>query len=124
MVAPRRSARPSSSRTRIPAPSPITNPSRSRSNGRLARAGSWLRVESARIDANPPTHIGVIEASEPPQTMTSASQRAIILKESPAACVLDEHAVQVAEFGPLAPHRMETKPDAKLAMVAGMKKGE
>ena len=44
----------------MPAPSPITKPSRSASNGREARFGSSLRVERARIEANPATDIGVI----------------------------------------------------------------
>ena len=38
------------------------------SNGRLARSGSSLRVESAFIAANPPMPIGVIAASEPPRS--------------------------------------------------------
>jgi hypothetical protein len=33
-------------------------------------------------------------------------------------------AVAVAELGPLAPLRMETWPDARLIMVAGIKNGE
>jgi hypothetical protein len=37
------------------------------------------------MDANPPTPIGVIAASEPPQIIASASSRAMILKESPMA---------------------------------------
>src|SRR5712691_8174317 len=58
---------------RMPAPSPMTKPSRSLSQGRLAWAGSSLRVESARIAANPPTPIGVMAASVPPAIITSAS---------------------------------------------------
>ena len=53
----------SDSRIRMPAPSPTTKPSRSASNGRLARCGSSLRVESAFIAAKPPMPIGVIAAS-------------------------------------------------------------
>ena len=87
----------------MPAPSPITKPSRSLSNGRLAFSGSLLRVESARMAANPPTPMGVMAASVPPQIITSAAQRWISLKESPTAWALEEQAVQVAEFGPLAP---------------------
>src|SRR6516164_9413443 len=108
----------------MPAPSPTTKPSRSRSNGRLAFSGASLRVERARIAANPPTPIGVIAASVPPQIITSASHLAMSLKESPIACALEEHAVQVAELGPLAPLRMETNPEARLTMEAGMKKGD
>ena len=50
----------------MPAPSPSTKPSRSLSHGRLAVAGSSLRVESARGAAKPPTPSGLIVASEPP----------------------------------------------------------
>jgi hypothetical protein len=46
--------------------------------------------------------IGVIAASAPPQIITSASPRAMILNESPTACAPVVQAVAVAEFGPLA----------------------
>ncbi len=64
-------------------------------------AGSSLRVESACMAANPPTPIGVMVASVPPQIIISAAPRSIILKESPMACAEAEQAVAVAEFGPL-----------------------
>ena len=53
MRAPRASANSRSSSTRIAAPSPSTNPSRSKSNGRLARSGSSLRARERlhRIEA-------------------------------------------------------------------------
>ncbi len=92
----------------MPAPSPMTNPSRSLSNGRLARAGSSLRVESARIAANPPTPIGVIAASDPPAIITSASPRLMISYASPIACADAVQAVHVARFGPRAPNRIDT----------------
>src|SRR5712664_319976 len=114
----------SDSRITIPAPSPTTNPSRPASHGRLARAGSSLRVESAFIEANPPTPIGVIVASVPPLIIISAAPRSIILKESPIACAEAEHAVAVAEFGPRAPYRIETCPEARFTIADGMKKGE
>jgi hypothetical protein len=47
--------------------------------------------------------MGVMAASAPPQIITSAAQRWTSLKESPTAWALEEQAVQVAEFGPLAP---------------------
>ena len=40
------------------------------------------------------------------------------------ACAEAEQAVQVAEFGPLAPKRMDTWPAARLMIAAGMKNGE
>ena len=102
----------------------MTKPSRSLSNGRLARSGSSLRVDSARIAAKPPTPIGVMAASDPPAIITSASSRWMISNASPIACAEAEQAVHVAEFGPLAPKRMETWPAARLMMAAGMKNGE
>ena len=40
------------------------------------------------------------------------------------ACADAEHAVQVAELGPLAPNRIDTWPAARLMMAEGMKNGE
>ena len=57
---------------RTPAPSAITKPSRSASNGRDARAGSSLRVLSAPMRANAEMVSGVTGASVPPATTTSA----------------------------------------------------
>src|SRR5437868_14916823 len=102
----------------------MMKPSRSRSNGREARAGSSFLVERARMAAKPATDIGVMADSAPPQIITSASPRWIILKLSPMACAPAEHAVAVAEFGPFAPKRIETCPAARLTMAEGMKKGE
>ena len=42
----------------MPAPSPITKPSRSASKGREAVSGESLRVDSAFIAQNPPTARG------------------------------------------------------------------
>ena len=58
--------------------------------------------------ANPPMPMGVMQASVPPQIMASASPRWIMRNESPMAWALVVQAVAVAEFGPLAPVRMET----------------
>ena len=68
--------------------------------------------------------IGVIAASEPPAIITSAAPRLMISKASPMACADAEQAVQVAEFGPLAPNRIETWPAARLMIADGMKNGE
>ena len=124
MRAPRASAKPSSSSTRTPEPSPITKPSRSRSNGRLAFSGASFRVDRARIAAKPPTPIGVMAASEPPAIITSASPRRITSLASPSACADAAQAVQVAMFGPFAPYRIDTWPAARLMIAAGMKNGE
>src|SRR5215218_4675693 len=122
--APRALANSSSSSTRTPAPSPSTKPSRSRSNGRLERAGSSLRVESARMAAKPPMPIAQTAASDPPAIITSAAPRRMISEASPTACAEAVHAVHVAEFGPCAPKRIETCPDARLMIAEGMKNGE
>ena len=94
----------------MPAPSARTKPSRSRSNGRLARVGSSLRVEKARIAANPPRPMWVIAASLPPVIMTSAQSDWISLKASPIALVAEAQAVATAEHGPCRPQRIETWP--------------
>src|SRR5271169_1975909 len=99
-------------------------PSRSLSNGRLARAGSSLRVDRARNAPNPPIPIGVMAASDPPATMRSAAPRLMISYASPIACAEAEQAVQVAELGPFAPKRIDTCPAARLMMADGMKNGE
>jgi hypothetical protein len=73
MRAPRLTACSCDSRINVPAPSPGTNPSLSRSNGRLAFSGASLRVDKARIalnDAMPTSHS---DASVPPASITSAS---------------------------------------------------
>src|SRR6266550_5692641 len=124
MVAPRAFASSYSSRISTPAPSPTMKPSRSLSNGRLARSGSALRVDSARSAPKPPMPIGVIAASDPPAIITSASPRRMISNASPIACADAEHAVQVAELGPLAPKRIDTWPAARLMIAEGMKNGE
>src|ERR1700710_2686079 len=88
MRAPRSSACCSSSRITIPAPSPITKPSRVASNGREAVSGESLRSESAVMLAKPPIAIGVTGASAPPLIMMSASPYWIERKGSPVAGAL------------------------------------
>ncbi len=75
-----------------PAPSPITNPSRSRSNGREARRGSSFRVESALAAQNPARPSGVTEASELPAITTSASPRRMASNASPIEWLPVAHA--------------------------------
>ena len=81
----------------------MTNPSRSLSKGRLALSGSSLRLDSARMAANPPTESGVTAASDPPAMITSASPCMIMRTESPIEFADVAQAVAVAEMGPLAP---------------------
>jgi len=61
----------------MPAPSAITNPSRSRSNGRLARCGSSLRRDIALITVNAPYTSGESGASTPPAIAARVSPRAM-----------------------------------------------
>jgi hypothetical protein len=51
-----------------PAPSPMTNPSRSLSQGLLAVAGSSLRLLNALQAMNPPMPDGITAASAEPLT--------------------------------------------------------
>ena len=95
----------------------------------VERPAGALRVVVARATARawprsrprPSAHTA---ASEPPAIIASAAPRLMISKASPRACADAVHAVHVAEFGPLAPKRMETCPEARLMMAAGMKNGE
>src|SRR3954454_1415098 len=123
MWAPRACACSSASRMRTPAPSPMMKPSRSLSNGRHALSGASLRVESARMAAKPPSPMWVMAASEPPAIIASAAPRRISSAASPMACADAEQAVAVAEFGPLAPNRIDTWPAARLMIAEGMKNG-
>src|SRR5205085_1160649 len=103
MFAPRAFACSYSSSTTAPAPSPSTKPSRSLSQGRLAVAGSPLRVESARVEAKPPTAyaraevdadaLGVLlsggEAAVPPRLQSS--RHAVVDEEVHAPRFLRRH---------------------------------
>src|SRR6266550_2393770 len=60
----------------------------------------------------------------PRRLANSSSSRMTTPEASPMTCAEAEKAVHVAEFGPLAPNRMETWPAARLMMAAGMKNGE
>ena len=81
---------------RIPAPSPMTNPSRVASKGREAVSGLSLRSESAFMLAKPPIAIGVTVASAPPVIMMSASPYWMERNASPIACALVAQADTVA----------------------------
>src|SRR5437867_192637 len=78
------------SRTRSPAPSPITNPSRSRSNGRAASVGSSLwPCPSARMMSNAPNASGLSGTSTPPAIAASISPARIAPSASPIATAPD-----------------------------------
>ena len=108
----------------LPPPSLGTKPSRSASNGRDARSGSSLRLVMAFMAQNPAMVSGTMIASAPPAIIRSASPRSITLKASPMAWLPVAHAVTTEVFGPLAPKRMEMRPDAMLTISIGMRNGE
>jgi hypothetical protein len=96
ILAPRFLACSMSSRTNITEPSPMTNPSRSMSNGRQAFSGSSLRSLVALIWQNAPIVSGVIVASEPPASMATAAPRLMISAASPIPCEPDAQALTIA----------------------------
>ena len=102
---------------RVAAPSAITKPSRSASNGLHAPAGSSLRVLNARAWANPAMTNSQIAASAPPATITSASPRSMISAASPMAFAEAAQAVIVQELGPKRLNSIDTKPAAMLEMI-------
>ena len=101
----------------------MTNPSRSRSNGRDAAGGSSFRVDSAFIEQNPPIAASWIAASTPPAIITSASRRRIVSQASPIAWPPLAQAETVAKFGPSGPKAIPTWPAPTLAIPIGMKNG-
>src|SRR5262245_169993 len=124
MRASRRRACSSDSRLRMPPPSPHTKPSRPASNGREAFWGSSLRVDMAFIEQNPAMVSGTMMASAPPAIITSASPRSMRRMASPSAWLPVAQAVTTAEFGPLAPNRIEISPEAMFTISIGMKNGD
>ena len=88
----------------MPAPSPMTKPSRSAEKGRLAVSGESLRLERAVSRLKPVTPKGWIIVCAPPESITSASPRASTAQASPMACVLAAQAVRQLLAGPIAPN--------------------
>ena len=78
----------------------MTKPSRSRSNGRLARCGSSLRVDIALMTVNAPKTSGESGASTPPASAARTSPRAMARNASPIATVPDAHEFPLATVGP------------------------
>jgi len=108
----------------MPAPSPITKPSRSLSKGREASSGSSLRRDRAFRAQNPPTAKGVKALSVPPQTMAVASPRWRIRSPSPMEWFAVAQALTTAMFGPLRPKSIEIQPEAILIINMGIINGE
>src|SRR6266542_3883420 len=124
IFAPRALACSNSSTTTTPAPSLITKPSRSRSNGREARSGSSLQVLSAFMAENPARPISTIDASEPPARKTSASPNLMIRQDSQMALFDVAQAVTIHKFGPCRLNSIEMTPLAMLLISLGIVKGE
>ena len=77
----------------VPEPSPRTKPSRSLSNGRLARLGSSLNDDvTACSTENPDRASGATAASAPPVTIMSTVPSLTHRYDSPMASLADAHA--------------------------------
>ena len=98
----------------MPAPSPSTKPSRSRSKGREALVGSSLLVLKAVSRLKPVTPKGWIMVCVPPASITSASPRRMISAASPMAWLLAAQAVRQLMFGPWASNRLARWPAGML----------
>ena len=119
MVAPRSSACSHSSRIKIPAPSPMTNPSRSISKGR-----ERSMLDSAVMLRKPARAISTITASAPPATATVERPDATRRAALPIACVPAAHAVVTVSQGPPRPKRIETAAVAAFGIIIGTRKGD
>src|SRR5918992_1170380 len=119
MRAPRSRAASSSSSTRMPAPSPITKPSRRRSNGR-----EMPDSLSASIRPNAAVASGVITASLPPVTTASASPQRISRSAMPIAWAPAAHADTVPNDCPRRSCFIATTPEAAFAIRSGIERGE
>src|SRR5919202_992655 len=102
MCAPRARAVSNSSSSSTAPPSPITNPSRSASNGREACSGSSLRDEVALIGSKQAIEIGEIGDSAAPEITMSASPSWISWWPHPTASMPDVQPVEMTVAGPAA----------------------
>ena len=106
------------------APSPSTNPSRPLSNGRDARSGSSLRMDSARIAANAAMFSGRMAASVPPARTTSARPDLIISRAYPMASAPDAQALTVVCTPARAFSSMPSHPAEPFGMSIGTVNGD
>ncbi len=81
----------------------MTNPSRSRSNGRHAAGGSAFRLDSTRRLPNPARAIGVTHRSHPPTTAASTHPRRTHCRASESATLPLAHAAATTVAGPVSP---------------------
>ena len=119
IVAPRACAASHSSSTNAAAPSPITNPSRSTSNGRLVPL-----PDRAVMLLKPAIAVTVPACSVPPETTASAMSHAIKRAAYVRACVPAAQAVQIVSAGPRNPNRIDTAAPDALAIIIGTRNGE
>ena len=80
-------------------------------------------MDSARSEQKPAKVSGVRLASAPPAIMTSAWPLRMAMSAWPIEWALDEHAVEMVWFNPLAPNTMAMMPEAELSVIIGMKFG-
>ncbi len=97
----------------------MTKPSRRASNGREMP----LR-DSAPMRSKAAMHSGVIPASVPPATTTSASPRSIMRFASPIAWLPVAHADDTLKPGPWAPSAIAIMPAAALGIIIGTNSGD
>ena len=107
----------------MPAPSPVTKPSRPLSKGRLAFSGASLRSDSARAAQKPPMPSGVMVASVPPANITSACRARWYIIASPMEWLPVAQAETGEKLGPLQPVLQRQLAGPRLMMSAGMKNG-
>ncbi len=103
----------------MPAPSPMTNPSRSTSKG---RERSWPL--SAVMLRKPASAMSTMTASAPPATATGQRPWATRRAALPIAWVPAAHAVVTVSHGPPRPKRMDTAAVAALGIIMGTMKGD
>jgi hypothetical protein len=94
------------------------------SQGRLAVAGSSLRVDIALAEQKPPTPSGDTVDSAPPATITSASPYSMRRPAWPMQCRPVVQAVTMARLGPCSPYMIENWPEIMLMIEPGTKNGE
>ncbi len=124
MRAPRARACSSDSRTRIPAPSPLTNPARSWANGRDGVPADGSPSASARMAANDAMIAGVTTASAPPARATSTRPYRMRSTACPMASVPEAQALVTVRASPVMCRSSETWDAACEGTVMGVVRGE
>ena len=92
----------------------------------VERARAALRVvvaARARIAEKPAIPIGVIGASVPPASITSARPSLIASSGSPIAMFEAAHAVHCDDSGPFVPSSIDTQAAPMFGMIAGIENG-